>query len=383
MSMLGVKALAKSSEESFDLGVKQYMAANCAGAMDPLYQASLTESASKDRATLYLAHCQSIYGRGADAGYNLDRIKSKNLTKEDRKLYKELTAKHQKDIDALNKLYFSATPYFGQGTTSPSTVKDASSFYGLSLGVSRPSWSVGAFYEGYTQKFKSAAAKSYTQAMTGGQLGYFVLPNWRVSGSYTSIEGSIDQLKSIGVVGAQTDFYITPAVSLFLEYYSSTYPKLLADSAGTYKYAGSASQVVAGLGFPIYNTTGYGFNGAVSYTGISPTQAKDAAVVANQNLKDDTARYEAVLSTYFAQANASLTYWSGKEVLGVRSRGAVVYNTTDLRKGGSKVNLGYTFTKNVGVGASYGTETYSSTDVDGKYRDFQSSTMTGMFLLNW
>ena len=86
----GAKAQAKSSEAQFDLGYKNYMAADCADAMEPFYQSSLREPDTKDRALLYLAHCQSIFGRSLDAAYNLDQIKSKNLKKDEQKLYKEL-----------------------------------------------------------------------------------------------------------------------------------------------------------------------------------------------------------------------------------------------------------------------------------------------------
>ncbi len=351
--------------------------------MDPLYQSSLRESETKDRALLFLAHCQSIFARNLDAAFNLDQIKSKNLKKEDQKLYKELTAKHQADIATLHKLYFNLTSYAGQSSNSPNSVKDTASYYGFSLGVSRPLWSVNAFYEGFTQKMTPATYSGYSQSMVGAQLGYFILPSWRVSGSYTSIHGSNDQLDSVSTIGAQTDYYFTPLWTVFLEYYTSSYPKLLANSSGTYQYAVSANEVVAGVGFPIFNGDGFGVNGSASYSGVSLTKSKDAGVVANENLAKDTARYEAVLSAYVAKINAAITYWSGKEILGVRSRGAVIMDSTDLRKGGSKLSVGYTFNKNIGIGAAYGMETYYASDTTGTYRNFQSSTMTGLMTLNW
>ena len=219
--------------------------------------------------------------------------------------------------------------------------------------------------------------------MVGGNLGYFVLPSWRISGSYTNIHGSTDQLNSVSVIGAQTDYYFTPTWSLFLEYYSSSYPKLLANKAGTYKYPVNASQFVAGLGFPIYNSEGFGINGAASYSGITLDKSKDTAVVAETNLANDTSRFEVVLSTYISKATAALTYWSGKEVLGVRSRGAIVMDSTDLHKDGEKLSLGYAINKYLSLGASYGMETYTAEDTTAKYRDFQSSTMTGLVSINW
>lgn len=379
----GAKAQAKGSDGSFDTGYKLYMAANCADAMEPLYQSTLRTSENKDRALLYLAHCQSIFLRDADAAYNLDRIKSKNLVQADQKLYKDLSSKHKTSIEALHKLYFNLTPYAGQSTVSPSSVKGAASFYGLSLGVSRPEWSVGAFYESFSQKFTPAGVSAYSQSMMGAQLGYFVLPSWRVSGSYTSIHGNNDQMNSVGVAGLQTDYYFTPFWTVFLEYYASSYPKLLSNLAGVYQYSTNADQMVAGVGFPIVNGTGFGVNGSASYTGITLKKSSDPAVYANPNLSNNTARYEAVISAYYAKVNGALTYWSGKEVLGVRSRGAVVMDNTDLHKGGSKVSLGYTISKNFGVGASYGMETYTASDIDGTYKNFQSGTTTGMLLVNW
>jgi hypothetical protein len=383
--MLGSQAQAKaaSSDVSFDDGYKKYMAANCTEAMEPLYQSSLQEFENKDRALLYLAHCQSIFGRTLDAAYNLDRIKAKNLKKDDQKLYKDLASKHNKEMNALHKLYFNLTPYAGQGSASPKTVKGDASYSGFSLGVSRPTWSVGAFYESYSQKMVPTTYKTYSQTMMGAQLGYFILPTWRVSGSYTNIHGSNDQLNSVSAMGVQTDYYFMPAWSLFLEYYASNYPKLLANKVGTYLYPVSASEMVVGLGFPLFNGDGFGINGSANYSTVSLTKSNDTEAVANVNLAKNTGRSEVVLSTYAGKANAALTYWAGTEVLGVRSRGSVVMDSTDLHKGGSKLSLGYTFNAHFGVGAAYGVETYTAANVAGTYEDFQSSSTTGMLIVNW
>jgi hypothetical protein len=360
-----------------------YMAANCAAAMDPLYQASLNQPDVKDRALLYLAHCQSLFARDQDAAFNIDQVKKKNLKKEDEKLYKELTAKLKPNVESLHKIYYNVTPYVGQGSSTPNTVKAASSFYGFSLGISRPTWSVGAFYEGFTQKLTSKTAKTYTQTMMGGQGGYFILPSWRLSGSYASIHGSNTQLNSVSAAGLQTDYYISPTISVSLEYYSSNYATLMADKSGTYKYPVSASQFVAGVGFPIYNSATFGVNGTASYTGITLRKSTDKAAVSNENLDKNPSRIEVAVSSYFSKATAGLTYWTGQEILGVRSRGTVIMGSTDLRKGGSKVNLGYAITPNVSIGASYSAETYRSTNVAGTYEDFQSATSTGVLILNW
>jgi len=385
--MISNPSQAKSSSELFDLGFKKYLDSNCAEALDPLYQSSQSELATKDRALLYVAHCQSIFARNLDSAYNLDHVKSKNLARqEDQKLYKDLLAKHRADIETvrnLGKVAFNGVGYVGQGTTSPDSVKDTSEYYGLSLGASRPTWSVNAFYEGYTQKMTPETLSSYSQTMGGGQLGYFVLPSWRVSASYTSITGSIDQLKSVSVVGAQTDYYFMPYWSVFLEYYMSSYPKLLANSSSVYKYPVDANQYVAGVNFPIIPGEKSGLTGTASYSGISLKKSSDASAVIPDNLKEDTSRFELSLSGYMSQASAAITYWSGKEVLGVRGRGAIVMDSTDLRKSGAKVNVGYSLTKNLGLGGAYGTETYTSTNLSGEKTDFTSSSITGLIFVNW
>lgn len=375
--------MAKSESNPFDDGFTKYMASNCAQAVAPLYQASISKGPNKDRAHLYLAHCQSLFGQTADAAYNLDQIKAKKLEGADLALYKTLKQKHEAEIDALHKLYFNASPYAGTSTTSPSTVKGTGMFYGLSLGVSRPSWSVGLFYESFSMDMVPTTSKDYSQSMIGGQLGYFVLPTWHVSGSYTTISGSTDQLKSISIPGVQTDYYFLPGWNVFGEYYSSTYSKLVADSAGSYKFPVSVSQAVVGLGFPIINRESAGMNGSANYTSISLTKPSDSGAVIGKALDKSTARMEAVLSAYFKSATAALTYWTGSEVLGVRARGAVVNNAADLRKDGIKINLGYTLNAHFGLGASYSVETVESTDIDGQYKDFKSSTAMGSAFINW
>lgn len=359
------------------------MASNCAEALEPLYQATLSESDIKNRAHLYLSHCQFVLLQNERGVYNLEQVSAKHLADDDKKLYKSLKKAHQGEIDALHKLYFNASPYFGVSSNSPKEVKGDSTYYGLSLGVSRPTWSVGAFYEDFTMKMVPTGYKTYTQSMMGAQLGYFILPTWRVSGSYTKIGASTDQLKTTSVVGLQTDYYITPLWSVFLEYYASDYPTLFADTAGIYKYDVKAGEVVGGLRFPIYNALTWGLNGTASYTSISLTKPSDNAAVVAKGLANDTAKTEAGVSAWFSAFTAGLTYWSGTEVLGVRGRGAAVYNSTDLHKNGAKASLGYVINAFVGLNVAYGMETFEASNVSGDTIDYKNTSTTVAASFNW
>lgn len=350
------------------------MAANCAEALDPLYQATLKQSKVVDRAHLYLAHCQSIFAQDANAAFNLQAINQKNLGEDDLKLYKQLMTKHKESIDAANKIYFSISPYVGQSTVSPKSLKGTGTFYGLSLGASRPTWSLGVLYESFSLTMVPANTSTYTQGMTGLQAGYFVLPSWRVSGSYTQIAGSTDQMKNISVLGVQTDYYIKPLFSVFAEYYSSNYPKLLLNKSSQYALPVGASQIVGGIGFPIVNSAKWGLNGVASYTSITVKQSNDTNVVLEKNLNSNANRSELTLNGYVGKATAALSGWSGAEVLGVRSRGSAVNNSTDRRKSGAKLGLGYYFNPMFTLGASYSSETYTAADTTGSYVDFTVAT---------
>lgn len=376
------RASAEAGATPFDRGFAAYMASNCAGALDELYLATLSENKFQDRARLYLAHCQSLLGQPDSAAFHLDKIETKNLLPADVPLFKDLKAKHATQIAVLHKLYFNVSPYVGISNTSPDTVKGTSQFYGLSLGVSRPTWSVSAFYEGYSLDMVPKTYKDYTQTMFGAQGGYFIVPIWRLSASFTTINASTDQLKGVTIAGLQTDIYFRPAWSLFIEGYSSSYPKLLANAAGVYKYEVSARQVVAGLRFPVVNTETAGLNGALSVGSVSVAKPSDAAAVSPKGLRN-ASRFEGLLSTFYKAASASVTAWSGAEVLGVRGRGTTVYNSTDKHKSGVKLGLGYAFNSYFSVGAGYGVETYESTDTTGATKDFNSSTATLSGSINW
>lgn len=377
-----MSAKAKASSSAFDLGVAKYLASNCAEAMEPLYQATLVKDENTDRARLYLAHCQFVLGQNQNAVFHMDQIKSKKLAEADRKLYKDLKDKYQKDFELAHKLYWNVSPYYGSSNTSPKTVKADSQFYGLSAGVSRPEWSASLFAEQYSLKMAAKTSKDYSQTMVGTQVGYFVMPSWRLSLSYTSITASIDQLKSQYVVGLQTDYYITPFLSLFLEYYRSDYPTLVADSSGKYKFDVAADEAVIGVSFPLYTADTWSLSGSASYTSISVTKPKDSGAVVPKNIKD-AGRGEASLTAFFNRFSLSGTYWSGSEILGVRGRGAVVYNSTDRHTNGAKGDVRVTVATGVGVGLSYGVETYEAYGVDGSMKDFTSSTVTGSASFNW
>ena len=373
----------KTGEQWFENGLAKYMASSCATAVEPLYQATLVPSENVDRAHLYLAHCQSIFGQNADAAYNLEAIKHKKLTGADLALYKTLKKKHEADIDLRHKLDFNASAYAGSSTTAPATVKGAATFFGAGLGVSRPTWSLGLFYESYAAKMVPKTYSSYSQSMSGAQAGYFILPSWHISGSFTMIAGSIDQLKSITVAGLQTDFYLTPLWRLFAEYYSSNYPNLVPDTKLSYKYPVTAGEAVVGLGFPIYNGATAGLNGTASYSSISLAKPSNSDASINKDLTKAGGRFEAAIASYIMAATASVSYWSGAEVLGVRARGNVINDTTDLHKNGYKLGLGYTVNPHLGLGASYSGETFESTDVDGTYKDFTSSTVVANVAVYW
>lgn len=351
------------------------MASNCAEAVEPLYQATLKQSKVTDRAHLYLAHCQSIFTQDANAVFNIQKVKPKNLNDNDLKLYNQLMAKYKATIDAANKIYFNASPYVGQSTVSPKSIKGTGTFYGLSLGASRPSWSLGLLYESFSLKMVPTTMSTYTQAMSGVQAGIFVLPSWRVSGSYTQIGGSTDQMKNISVVGAQTDYYISPLFSVFLEYYSSNYPKLLLNKTSlAYSLPATANQFVGGIGFPIMNKPTWGLNGVATYTSIAVKQSGDSSVVVEKNLSTDANRSELSVNGYIGSATASLAGWSGAEVLGVRARGSAVNNSTDRRKSGIKGAVGYIFNPMFNLGASYSSETYTAANISGTYVDFTVAT---------
>jgi len=377
-------ALAKDQKKWFTEGFSEYMASRCATAMEPLYQASLLEGPLANQSHLYLAHCQSLLGQSDSAAYHLGLIDSKGLEKADKKLFHELKKKHQGDIDRLESISYSLTPYYGQSQVSPDSTKSGSSFYGASLSLMRPRWSLGLGYEELEVKLTAKNSAAYTQAMIFAQAGFFVIDTLKISASATSVNASTEQMKSISVFGVQTDYYVTPAVDLYVEVYTSNYPKLLADSTYAYKYPVSANQVVLGSSFPIYNDKTYGFNGGASFSSIALNKSTDAAAVSVKALQTNTQRVELVVSSWFHAATAAVTYWTGTEVLGVRGRGAIINNSTDLKKGGSKLSLGYGFTKHIGVGIAASSEDFESTDVaTGTYTKYSSTGTMATLSLNW
>jgi len=378
-------AFAKDQKQWFNQGAAEYFASRCNTALEPLYQASILDGPLTSQAHLYLAHCQSVLGQNDNAAFHLEQVEAKALpTKADKKLFHELKQKHKAEIDKLTAIGFSFSPYYGFTTVSPDSTKSGSSYYGGALSAYRPKWSVGLGYEGLAIDMNVKNVANYSQSMIFAQGGYFVLDSLKLSASATSVEGSTDQMKGIKVLGVQADYYVTPIVDLFVEGYSSQYPKLLADSKYSYQYPVSATQFVIGSSFPIYNALTYGFNGAASVTAISLNKSSDKSAVVDKSLEHDTTRYEVVLSSWCSAATASITYWAGTEVLGVRGRGAVINNSTEQKTGGVKLSAGYGISKYVGVGASVSQETYKATDLtSGTYKEFTATGGMGTLSLNW
>ena len=384
LNSLTSSAWAKDQKQWFNQGFSEYMASRCATAMEPLYQASLLDGPLANTSHLYLAHCQSLLGQSDSAAYHLGLVDGKSLEKADKKLFRELKKKHQDDIDRLEAIGYSLTPYVGQSQVSPDSTKSGSSYYGAALSLYRPRWSLGLGYESLALKLTAKNSTAYTQSMIFAQAGFFVIDSLKISASATSVNANAEQMKSISVFGVQTDYYVTPAFSLYAEFYTSNYPKLLADSKYTYKYPVSANQVVVGSSFPIYNDKTYGFNGGASFTSISLSKSSDAAAVSVKSLESNTQRVELVVSSWFHAATAAVTYWTGTEVLGVRARGAIINNSTELKKGGQKLSLGYGFTKHVGIGLSASSEDFEATDATtGTYTKYSSTGEMATLSLNW
>lgn len=356
-------AFAKGQKYWFGIGVDHYMSSRCSEALEPLYQASLLNGPKKSLAHLYLAHCQSVFSQKENAAYNLSMVNPEMLTPADRALYDSLIEKHKGDMTPQETSSFSSLlAYVGQTSHSPNTNKSSANFVGLAGTHLWKYLSFGLGVESLKIDLKPSALKDYSQSMALGQIGYFWTPSIKTSLSATSINTSSSQMKSVFVPGIQADFYWSAVLRFFVEYYTSSYSKLLADTAGTYKYPVDVRQAVFGAYFPLMGGVHKGVSGSLTMTAISLETSKDRSAVIPKTLNKDASRVEGAVFAWLGKNSLTLQHWVGTEVLGVRDRGAVVNNGTDRKIGGSKISLDRTVGSHTHLGVSYAPESYESID---------------------
>ncbi len=377
-------AWGKTQKQWFAIGVSNYLASRCADALEPLYQASIQKGPQKSLAHLYLAHCQSVFKQNENAAYNLNQVRVERLQPADRELYDSLLAKHEKDLKPVSTLATSALVYFGRTSYQPDSTKASSQFYGLYGALAWPTINLGLGYESLNMDLKPAALKDYSQTMAVFQGGYFWSPSFKTSVSVSSIQSNSSQMESILAPGMQLDYFFTPFWSFFVEYYKSSYPKLLADISGTYKYPVNASEAVIGGRFPLFSHGPHGASGQVSVTHINLETSTDKSALLPKTLNKDSQKIDVLLYGWFHKNALSLGYWVGSETLGIRDRGSVVNNGTDRKKGGYKLALDRTFGDVTNVGLSYGSESFEAIDyTTAALKDYQSSTVTAKLGFFW
>jgi hypothetical protein len=377
-------AWSKTQKQWFAMGVASYLASQCADAFDPLYQASIQKGPQKPLAHLYLAHCQSVFKQNENAAYNLSQVKADRLQPADRELYDSLMDKHKNDFKPVSTLVTTVLGYLGQTSYQPDSTKASSQFFGLYGALAWPTLNLGLGYESLSMDLKPAALKDYSQTMAVFQGGYFWSPSFKTSISLSSIQSNSKQMESILAPGIQLDYFFSPFWSLFAEFYKSSYPKLLADIAGTYKYPVDATEAVLGGRFPLFSHGHHGASGLISLTHIALDSSEDKAALLPKTLNKDSQKIEAIFYGWIHKNSLSLGYWLGTETLGIRERGSVVNNGTDRKKGGFKLSLDRTFGDFSTVGLSYGSESFEAIDyTTAALKDYQSSTVTAKLGFFW
>lgn len=377
-------AWGKTQKQWFAMGVASYLASKCADALEPLYQASIQKGPQKSLAHLYLAHCQSVFKQNQNAAYNLSQVRPDKLLPADHELYDTLMAKHKNDIKPESTLVTSVLAYLGQTSYQPDSTKASSQFFGLYGSLAWPSLNLGLGYESLSMDLKPAALKDYSQTMAVLQSGYFWSPSFKTSISLSSIQSNSSQMESILAPGFQLDYFLTPFWSLFAEFYQSSYPKLLADISGTYKYPVQAREAVLGGRFPLFSHGPLGASGLISLTHIALDSSEDKAALLPKTLNKDSQKIDAILYGWIHKNTLSIGYWIGTETLGIRDRGSVVNNGTDRKKGGFKLSLDRTLGDFSNIGLSYGSESFEAIDyTTAALKDYQSSTVTAKLGFFW
>lgn len=378
LSSIDCRANANRDEALFEIGYWDYLNNNCDAAVSSFLALTYSEK-FENRARLYLAVCQTYlkYPKFAAANYN--KIKRVNLNLNEQLIYDQyLTprlatyAKEVKDFTIL------AAPYIGVVDHTPKFVKDTAYFQGIAAKVSKERYSVAAALEHFALSFHTATP-GYSQTQYYGQYTYLLTPNLSLAGSFTFVNASLSTLQGILVGGIQFTYYPRQELTAGLEIYRSRYPKTILDKFSLQPKPIDVYQFTATGKYVKAFSEDFSVTGSLALSGANSTYDHNSSLLGSSDAEGARMKLEEKVKIQIANRSVAVSYWHGREVLGVRGQGAVIYSSIgDRLNSGYSIDVGGTETENLGGNIIFGRENYVSSG-----NEISSSALTALVWYNY
>ena len=292
------------------------------------------------RSHLYLAACQLMLGYKGYAAGNLSQVDEDSLEKKDAKLYQFLRSRLVADITRYERVYPGVSVYSGFLKYSQNYSKMNGSVMGALANASWKKWSLGAGVEKTSIHFR-LTSNDYTQRQLHLDIGRWIDQEWRLKAGITYIRASTNSVNGT-VYGAGAGYTVDEKTNLALDVYYSSYP---------YSSLGQARavQVNASMNKKLIDGVKGGLWGNLLLQGIFPSAEIKRNPLVNYELRSSYFRVAAQMLADLNPVFLGVNGWIGRETLGVRNDGYVVYNALEDHVRGIGSSVEYAFSKKVSL----------------------------------
>lgn len=309
----------------------------------------------RTRAKLYHAYCNTGLKQRVYAATIIQELDAAKLGSADRQTYELLASNLHKEIEDLNSYHPWVFPYYGSISFAPHLVDDAGSLYGLQGGIRYRNWELSAAAQ--QMNLNNVDGSTYSEGLYNI---YYArsFSKFSLRTFFTYVLASTDSRRSVGVLGlgAVYPFKPTTIVSADLSY--SHYPS--APLGGV-----SASQLTLSLDQNVYTWEKVKLN----------AQAASETIMTTANEKEDTVTEFELdplymrwvfggIVTMWEVLSVGANTWFGKEALGVRNQGTLIFNKYVNYKSGFGLSIAWTLYPNWTAKLNYSKETFSIVSQD-------------------
>jgi hypothetical protein len=288
----------------------------------------------KRKAHLYLSDCQSLLGDKPAAAANLSQVDPAALDKADLAIYSRLQQVLGEDLERVHRYTLSISPYAGPVIYGSNSYISRGVIVGGKGSLAWDKWTVGAALEHDLYTFRDST-QSYSQNMMHGDVAKQVQENLRLKGGITAIDSTSNGHNVYALI-LNGNYVFREDMNATLGFSFSYYPKsLLAKITATELWADFNKRLVQGV------KSSFWLKGTLE--GVYPmatTKIDSSTGYQLQKLYLRLALQAFMLQDPFA---IGLNGWLGKEALGVREEGLVIYNTLEDHTQGLGAFFSYLF----------------------------------------
>ena len=328
----------KATEEGFIAGYDAYLREfplNCVQEFESIKDTlKFLSVKDRNRANLYEAYCCAKIGNRDYAAWLLNNVDKTHLTTNEQRTYLHLSENLTLEMQKYTSYYFWATAYFGSSSFSPKISEKSASLSGFYGGISHQSWEYNLGFETYSL---SGVDNSYLYTQNLSHLNVGKIYNWgSLHGFYSNVTGTRSARISTNVYGAEALYIWNSKTAFILNLSYSMYTRSVLESL-------SAKQLSFTWDQALFNAKPFKFRGQVTsetimtsskYTEDDPTGFKLDKV------------YQRLAVGFLADKeflHLGLNAWFGKEALGVRNRGTLVFNALRNYKSGFGAKVAWNF----------------------------------------